>query len=486
MAKSNLWKTGIDISAKDKKSLFKTEILEGLNWLANAYDDINKGWGYLPEIPISLKNTAQVIYTYIKCYNELNDEQVNILKESVYAWIMDIQVVGKYTNDYISITRTLIEIRNHIHIFNEDLKNKINDAIVDCLGYFFKVQNEDGGWSDVKGDVSTIIRTAQVLQVISSLKFEATEYQTNAIEKAISWVLSQQNSDGGYGNINKNVITNDYVKRINLSHKQLELQYASNPSATAYVMLALRKCKPHAYKVELSKAAEYLLKTQNADGGWEMFSEFMLRDGSKTSFKHLSTTLAIEALLITYSIDYSSETLINAIDYLISLQDPVYKGWRSSPASESYIWTTCYVLSLFSQIKDHFENIKASEFMAIIKEWWTLKNDKEINVFKLGNTTFSFNTFFGLHYCILFTLLILTWITCAMVITDVNMKLGSLDISQIIKPLAVTVLTVLLGIPWSIFVKVTYQEMNDSWFNSIGWVYGIITGILLAFYGFFF
>ena len=251
-------------------------------------------------------------------------------------------------------------------------------------------------------------------------------------------------------------------------------------------MLALRKCKPHAYKIELSKAAEYLINTQKSDGSWEIFSEFTLRNGAKTSFKHLSTTLAIEALLTTYSIDYSSEILINSIDYLISLQDPVYKGWKSSPASESYTWSTCYILTLFSQIKNHFENIKASEFMSIIKEWWALKNDKEINVFKFGKTTLSFNTFFGLHYCILFTLLILTWITCAMVLTDVNLKIGNIDISGVIKPLTVTFFTILLGIPWSVFVKVTYQEMNDSWFNSIGWVYGIITGVLLAFYGFFF
>lgn len=315
----------IDLTVKEKKSLFKTEITDALGWLSGAYDDINKGWGYIPDIPINPQNTAEAIFTYIQCYDLLSEEQVEILKETIDAFVEDAKIGTKYTIDYVWILKALGEIKSHIHLFGEELLPRIDDVVVDCLGYFFMSQNADGGWADIKGEVSAVSRTALVLQVMSKVLFEPTEYQQNALDKAIAWLLKMQNLDGGWGDINKSDITHEYMRGINLSYSQLELQYLSNAASTGYAMLALKAIKPHAYKDELNKAAEYLIKTQESDGHWELFSEFTLRNGLKFTFRHLSSVIATEALLKTYSIDYSSEILINAVNYLIGLQvDQVY------------------------------------------------------------------------------------------------------------------------------------------------------------------
>lgn len=487
MNQSASLKAGIDISSKDRKSLFKSEINDGLVWLANAYDDINKGWGYLPDIPINIQNTAEVIDTFINCYDFLSDDSIEILKEAVDAWLIDIsqELSKRNTIDNAWILNTLANIRNHIQIFESEILKQVDNKIVNILGNFFMTQNEDGGWGDLKGDVSSVIRTSLVLIAMNRVVFEPTDYQRNAIEKAVNWILKMQNQDGGWGNINKDSISNDYIRKINLSYRQLEVQYLSNPASTGYAMIALKSTKPHAYKLQLNQAAEYLIKNQNPDGSWELFSEFSLNGGIKATFKHFSTTIAIDGLLTTYSIEYSSEILINAIDYLISLQDPVYKGWKSSGTSEAYTWSTCNVLSLFSRIKKHFERIKANEFMAIIKEWWGLKQEKEIAVFKIGKRTFSFNQTFGLTFNITFTLLLFTWIIFTLILTSGEMLVGGQDIAKIIKAVVVIVLTLLIGVPWTIYIKSCFREMEDSWFNTIGWVYGIIFGVLLAFFGFF-
>ena len=39
-----------------------------------------------------------------------------------------------------------------------------------------------------------------------------------------------------------------------------------------------------------------------------------------------------------------------------------------------------------------------------------------------------------------------------------------------------------LGLPWVVYVKNRFNKDMESWINSIGWVYGIITGFVLAFY----
>lgn len=485
MAANLTQKNTMEIMSRERTSLFKNEINDGIQWLCNAYDDINKGWGYIQDIPVNIENTAEVISTFIRQYDALDNEAIDILNECVDAWLVDIEVADKLTIDNIWILITLNDIRNHLQIFKTDLRKRVDNAIVDILGSLFMTQNEDGGWGDLKGDVSSVSRTAQVVKIMSEIVFEPTDYQKNAIEKAINWILKQQNEDGGWGNINKNSITNDYIRKINLSYRQLELQYLSNAATTGYAMMAIKSAKPHAYKLQLNKAAEYLLKTQDADGHWDLFTEFSLKGDIKVSFKHFSTTIALDALVFTYSINYSSEVLINGIDYLISLQDPVYKGWKSSATSETYTWSTCNVLILFAYVKKHFEKIKASEFMAIIKEWWGLKQEKEISVFKVGKKVFSFNKTFGLTFCITFSLLLITWVAIILSLMNNAILLGTTDISKVIKAFAVITITLIIGVPWTVFIKFSFREMEDSWFNTIGWVYGIIFGVLLAFFGFF-
>jgi squalene-hopene/tetraprenyl-beta-curcumene cyclase len=58
------------------------------------------------------------------------------------------------------------------------------------------------------------------------------------------------------------------------------------------------------------------------------------------------------------------------------------------------------------------------------------------------------------------------------------------DVVSLIKGMIFTLGSFVLGLPWVIFVKNKFNRDIESWINSFGWVYGIITGFLLAFYQF--
>ena len=49
----------------------------------------------------------------------------------------------------------------------------------------------------------------------------------------------------------------------------------------------------------------------------------------------------------------------------------------------------------------------------------------------------------------------------------------------------ITVLdAVILGLPWIVYVKNRFKQEVQGWIDSIGWVYGIITGFVLVLYQF--
>ncbi|MCQ2748539.1 MAG: hypothetical protein MJ246_00560 [Clostridia bacterium] len=70
-------------------------------------------------------------------------------------------------------------------MFSEELRARIENEIINCLGYFFTSQNSDGGWGTGKGEISSVIRTSMVLIGVSQVVFEPTDYQKEAIEKAV-------------------------------------------------------------------------------------------------------------------------------------------------------------------------------------------------------------------------------------------------------------------------------------------------------------
>jgi hypothetical protein len=63
-------------------------------------------------------------------------------------------------------------------------------------------------------------------------------------------------------------------------------------------------------------------------------------------------------------------------------------------------------------------------------------------------------------------------------------KLDSEHMLNIIKAIEAFIVAVVLGVPWVVQIKYAFKNEIDGWLSSIAWVYGIITGILIAFYGF--
>ncbi|WP_373480167.1 squalene--hopene cyclase [Geminocystis sp.] len=131
--------------------------------------------------------------------------------------------------------------------------NKIQNAIA----FLIKQQEEDGSWFGRWG-VNYIYGTSGVL---SALAVIAPQTHKNNIEKAINWLVSCQNSDGGWGE------TCDSYKNSFLKGKG-----DSTPSQTAWALIGLLDGGNAINKFaenSINQGINYLLSTQNDIGTWE-------------------------------------------------------------------------------------------------------------------------------------------------------------------------------------------------------------------------
>ncbi|MDY6781842.1 MAG: squalene--hopene cyclase [Cyanobacteriota bacterium] len=134
-----------------------------------------------------------------------------------------------------------------------------------ALGYLAKEQEEDGSWFGRWG-VNYIYGTSGVLSALSLL---ATETHLSAIERGAAWLLSCQNSDGGWGE------TCESYKDASLKGKG-----DSTASQTAWALTGLmaaveamessRGARSTAEAMDaIAIGITYLLETQRSDGTWD-------------------------------------------------------------------------------------------------------------------------------------------------------------------------------------------------------------------------
>jgi squalene-hopene/tetraprenyl-beta-curcumene cyclase len=123
-----------------------------------------------------------------------------------------------------------------------------------CLGYLRKEQEEDGSWFGRWG-CNYIYGTWSVLVVLEKVGDRPEEPH---IQRAIDWLKRIQRPDGGWGED-----CDTYF------HPEKGGQgYASTPFQTAWGMLGLMAAGEVA-SPEVRRGAEYLLRTQQADGLWK-------------------------------------------------------------------------------------------------------------------------------------------------------------------------------------------------------------------------
>ena len=121
-----------------------------------------------------------------------------------------------------------------------------------ALRYIREHQEEDGSWYGRWG-VNYIYGTWQVLRGLRALKLDMTEPW---IEKAGAWLESVQHEDGGWGER-----CNTYDDPV------FKGQGPSTASQTAWALMGLCALgDPN--RPSLRRGADYLIRTQNADGSW--------------------------------------------------------------------------------------------------------------------------------------------------------------------------------------------------------------------------
>lgn len=91
----------------------------------------------------------------------------------------------------------------------------------------------------------------------------------------------------------------------------------------------------------------------------------------------------------------------------------------------------------------------------------------------------------GLSFCIVFSIMI----TMLLYIIISTLSPILIDQSETFRKMVFSIVTVICAVvfrlPWIVYVNSRYNEEVGGLINSIGWVYGIITGFVLVLYQFF-
>lgn len=135
--------------------------------------------------------------------------------------------------------------------------------------YLESVQAADGGWSfagDTKAGAADTNTTAVAIQALVAIGAE--KQSPNVISRAVAYLESQQNSDGGYP-----------------YQKGGENGSDSDANSTAYVMQALK-----ALGKDTTKPAQFLLSLQNASGAFR-YQQAQADDNAGATYQAVSALL---------------------------------------------------------------------------------------------------------------------------------------------------------------------------------------------------
>ncbi len=491
----------MNYNADTKYVFYETEIKRALDWLYKIRDDENKGWAWVQFIRPNEQNTAEVIYAFAENEEWLqqNNDKVNKLVESINYWLLNTSH-ARISIDYCWVLLSLQKVRE-CDILKEKIQaNDLNMAIHNCLKWlsdnFMESDTHGVGWGDNSSEISNVIRTSLAVVALNrEIKYLSLQNQTEAgmndinnfrdlSQKACEWLGKIQNSDGGWGNLDSKLITQEYQRIHSFSYKDLKYQCDSNAASTGYVMLALNSCEKQMYASQIKNAFDYLKHSQMENGGWSVFTEIGVRDGERYTFRHFGTAWALQGIIESECGDYRDECVIHGFEYLSKLQDSNYGGWRSSPDADNYTWATCNALMTIKLLKEDLAEVHAKHFLSVVWDWWTLKKKDANFSFEIAGVNFAFNGNMALIFCITFSIMI----TLILAFTIGNLEPIVKEQNESFRKLLYSIITVLdafiLGLPWIVYVKNQFKSQVNGWIDSIGWVYGIITGFVLVLYQF--
>jgi squalene-hopene/tetraprenyl-beta-curcumene cyclase len=126
-----------------------------------------------------------------------------------------------------------------------------------AIAYLCREQESDGSWFGRWG-VNYIYGTSGALAALAAIAPKACSSQIN---RGVSWLLSCQNPDGGWGETCRSY-----------EDPSLKGQGNSTPSQTAWALIGLLeagKATNQWQQEAIDRGIDYLISTQEADGSWQ-------------------------------------------------------------------------------------------------------------------------------------------------------------------------------------------------------------------------
>ncbi|MBF1156225.1 MAG: hypothetical protein HXL84_02700 [[Eubacterium] sulci] len=473
---------------KGENAFFDPEIRKALDWLISIRDQDECGWAWVPLIAPNIQNTSEVICASVDLIDFLKENEKEAIIESINKWLVRPSQNAILSIDWSWALLALEKVKSCEMLCSKIGSGVIATAIDECVDWFLNNQNEDGGYPDNSEEKSGTIRTALAVWALS---LEYCKYEGDAdrkskikdtIRKSVDWLIESQHADGGWGNIRRRDADYLYQEKVNLTYADLLFQTESNPSCTGYAMIALHHCPENIETGVIKRAYKYLSNTQKQDGSWDLFLEVGIRDGRRYTFRHFSTTWALRGILVNGITTFDDESVIFGFNYLAGLQDNNFGGWRCSADADNYTWSTTNAIVTINMVRKELDTVKSNHFLAIIVEWWDLKKNEANFSFSVRNVTFAFNNAMGLVFCLVFSMQMFLLIAYGINWISSLLSESPEKVTNAVAGAYLILMSFVLGLPWVVYVKNRFNKDMESWINSIGWVYGIITGFVLAFY----
>ncbi|MCL6548279.1 MAG: terpene cyclase/mutase family protein [Alicyclobacillus sp.] len=451
------------------QGLYLDEIRSAIDWLMEIRQqhDGLVGWGWLQHIPPNEQNTAEVVHASLLAVPQLPDAAVHTLYQAIRSFLLQPRDHGRISMDYCWMLMALQIVEQRLdwfsHVCNNTLFHReIQHAKAECVEWIRSQQNPDGGWGDTQGSISLVSRTAFAILALR---------EVGGVGSAVEWLLEQQNPDGGFGNRSANSTDAERLHeqlRYFTSQEKLEYQHQSNAACTGLAMLALQYSAHSAARSAIRRAHRWLMTHQQPGGGWPVFQEVGVRDGKVYTFRYFSTAWALQALILTGCCQYDDLPVLDAVDYLLSLQDEYTRGWRTSFDTDPFTWATCNAVVTLHHLRRNAAQMKSKNWVIILREWKELKRQRAIHTVKLFGRFYSFNMPVAVAFSAMFS--VLSLLTVWIVSHDlVHVRWADYVLTSVI--------VTIMGGPW--IVATRFSDRNLNWLQSFSLVYGPI-GVLLG------
>lgn len=353
--------------------IFENEARRALSWFFSTQNLDNFGWSWVRDISPNQENTAEVVYTALKFSSLLSETQIEFLNEAVSSWLLYPALHASITVDWAWTALALDLYEEQYDLCQPDFsRQEVRHAIESCARAVVGNQNADGGWADYQGDSSMVTRTALcVFSLVNILDSNPdTVEMQKAIDRGIQWLLSMQQECGGWGNTAEDSLSVAVISAgTKIDSNTVHNQYAPSAAATGYSILALSTADVLRFHKPIHDGIEFLKELYCEDQQFPIFFECGIRRESLFTFRHFGTAWACLGLLRSGQLSCISDLMLSCVRYLLSLQDFISGGFRSSSDSDVYTWSTCNALMTLREMGDALQELSAKDYLEILVEY---------------------------------------------------------------------------------------------------------------------